>query len=116
MAKNIIVVDDDPDDRGTMQTILEKNKYNVTAVDDGEKAISLIQKKKFDLVLLNIIMPKLSGFDVLKILRKEANPKLKIVFVSIMPEKEVYHDNIDGFIQKPFSPRTFLAKIKGVLK
>ena len=53
---------------------------------------------------------------ILRLMRERLNHKVKMIYVSIVPEKEVNMDNIDGFIQKPFSPESLIAGVKKVLK
>ena len=115
MAKNILVVDDEFEDLNKMKELLEKAGYKVEAVTNGAKALDALTGNGFDLVLIDIKMPTLSGFDLLRLLRERINHHAKMVYVSIIPEKDVAMDDVDGFIQKPFSPDTFLAKIKEVL-
>ncbi len=112
MVKEILVVDDDFDDLKTMKTLLEKEGHKVEAATNGAKALDALIGDGFDLILIDIKMPTLSGFDLLRLLREKLNHKVKMVYVSIVPEKEVVMDDVDGFIQKPFSPETFLAKVK----
>ena len=115
MAKRILVVDDENEDLTTMRMILEKQGYKVTTSSNGTKALGLLTKNGFDLILIDIKMPSLSGYDLLRLLREKINHDAKMVYVSIVPEKEVVMDDIDGFIQKPFSPESFLKGVKKVL-
>ena len=115
MTKEILVVDDEFEDLNKMKELLEKEGYKVEAVTNGAKALDVLVGNGFDLILIDIKMPTLSGFDLLRLLRERLNHKVKMVYVSIVPEKEVEMDNVDGFIQKPFSPETFIKKIKEVL-
>ena len=115
MPKRILVVDDEPEDLETMKTILERENYKITTADDGVKALALLTGNGFDLILIDIKMPSLSGYDLLRLLREKLNHKVKMVYVSIVPEKEVDLADTDGFIQKPFSPQSFLKTVKKVL-
>ncbi|MBW2965939.1 response regulator [Candidatus Woesearchaeota archaeon] len=113
--KTIMVVDDEPEDLKTMKSVLEKEGYNVVTAEGGVDFLKLITHKDFDMVLLDIRMPKLSGYDLSRLLRKRLNRKIKIIYVTIVPEKEVAMNNIDGFIQKPFSPESLLDGVKKAL-
>ena len=115
MPKQILIVDDEPADLETMKTLLEKTGYQVTVVDNGTKALELLTTNGFDLILIDIKMPGLSGYDLLRLLREKINHDAKMVYVSIVPEKEVNLADSDGFIQKPFSPESFLKIVKKVL-
>jgi two-component system response regulator ResD len=74
-----------------------------------------LKEDGFSLVLIDIKMPTLSGYDLLRLLRERLNHKVKMIYVSIVPEQEVDMDDIDGFVQKPFSPESLLNKVKEVL-
>jgi len=115
MVKKILVVDDDVEDLETMKTILEKEGYEVVIALKGVEALELITDNGFDLVLIDIKMPTLSGYDILRLLRERMNHDVKMVYVSIVPEKEVVRNDVDGFIQKPFSPESLLKEVKKVL-
>ncbi|MFH1682592.1 MAG: response regulator [Candidatus Woesearchaeota archaeon] len=115
MMKKILIVDDEPEDLETMKTILEKEGYIVTTAADGIEALDLLIGNGFDLILLDIKMPALSGYALLRLLREKLNHNVKLGYVSIVPKKEVNLADCDGFIQKPFSPTLFLAEVKKIL-
>jgi CheY-like chemotaxis protein len=112
MSKKILVVDDEPEDLNTMKTILEEEGYKVSTASDGLEALKFLTGNGFDLILIDIKMPSLSGYDLLRLLREKLNHKVKMAYVSIVPEKEIDMTDIDGFIQKPFSPESFLEGVK----
>ena len=66
-------------------------------------------------MLIDIKIPTLSGYDILRLSREKVNHSVKMIYVTIVPEKEVDTSDVDGFIQKPFSPEDFVAKVKEVL-
>lgn len=113
MAKKVLIVDDDNDILITMKSILEKNGFEVTTEGDGKKAAEYVGDEKYDLILLDIMMP-ISGYEMMKIMRKNPTGKPNIIFVSIIPEKEVKLEGVDGFVQKPFSPESFMKEINRV--
>lgn len=112
MAKKILIVDDDPEDLETMRIVLEKEKYDVITADNGVDALDSLKKLKLDLVLIDIKMPNLSGYDLLRLLREKLNHKVKMIYISIVPKGEVDMDDIDGFIQKPFMPKNLAIEVK----
>lgn len=116
MVKKILVIDDEFDDLSATKAILEKEKFDVETSTNGAQALDLLRKSKFDLVLLDIKMPTLSGYDLLRILRERLNHKVKMIYVSIVPKQDVDMTDIDGFIQKPFSPKSLMEAINKVLK
>ena len=113
MAKKILIIDDDLDILNTMKEILEKNGFEVDATDDH--TIIFDFKKQFDLILVDIKMPKISGYDLIKILREKFEYKPKIYFISITPKIEVDLSEVDGFIQKPFTPESLVNDVKEAL-
>ena len=116
MSKKILIVDDDSSDLDKMKSILCIEKYSVVGVSDSSAALDKLKKDKFDLILLDILMPGLSGYDLLRLMREKFNSQLELVFVSIVPKNEVDLTGSDGFIQKPFSSKSLLSEIKKSLK
>ena len=114
MAK-ILVVDDELSDLETITFLLEKERHHVVAVSDGAKAFDVLKKNGFDLILLDIKMPTLSGYDLLRLMREKVNHHIPMVYVSIVPKQDVDMTDIDGFIQKPFSPEVFISYVKKAL-
>jgi two-component system response regulator VicR len=115
MAKRILVVDDKIEDLENMRSLLEKEGYEVLTAANGAEAIDLMKTCKCDLILIDILMPTFSGYDLLRLLREKMNHNVKMVYVSIVPKKDVDLEGIDGFIQKPFSAKTFISTVKRVL-
>lgn len=75
-----------------------------------------LKEDGFSMVLLDIKMPTLSGYDLLRILRERLNHKVPMVYVTVVPRKDVDMTDIDGFIQKPFNPTSVLKEVKRVMK
>jgi len=99
-----------------MKKVLEQEGYEVVAVTNGARAFDVLKSVKFDLILIDIQMPTLSGYDLLRLLREKVNHNCPMVYVSIIPKVDVNMSEIDGFIQKPFSSTTFLTTVKKALK
>jgi CheY-like chemotaxis protein len=116
MVKKILIVDDNKEDLANMKNILENAKYDVIATTSEKSALGYSKKQKFDLILLDIQMPHLSGYELLKLIKADKKGKPYVMFVSIVPYKEVDLSGADGFIQKPFGEKTFLAGVKDILK
>src|SRR3989338_3652985 len=112
----ILVVDDDFKDLSEMKSILESDGYKVEPATNGAQAIEALKTEKFDLILIDILMPTLSGYDLLRLLREKLNHKVKMVYVSIVPKKDAQLNDIDGYIQKPFSRKTFLEGVSNALR
>ncbi|MGN7300315.1 response regulator [Ferdinandcohnia sp. SAFN-114] len=114
----ILVVDDDKDIQEVLYLFLTKEKFKVLLAESGESAISLAEEYKIDLILLDVMMPGLDGFETCQVIRKKTN--VPILFLSA---KEDDIDKIlglriggDDYITKPFSPRVLVAKIKAQLR
>ncbi|HLC87164.1 MAG TPA: response regulator [Candidatus Nanoarchaeia archaeon] len=116
MAEKILVVDDDFEDLTRAKTILEKSGYEVFSATNGVAGFDLVKENRFDLILININMPTLSGYDLLRLLRSGPGKKTKMAYVSITPKKDVDMDSVDAFIQKPYSLEGFLKTVKSLLK
>src|SRR3989344_7014372 len=103
MAKTIMVVDDEPDIRETVKTVLEKNGYRVVTAVNGDDCLKKLPKQKVDLILMDIMMP---GTPVGKVVEKIKNTKIAYLSVVRTSEAEkedlLKSNNIVGFIQKPF--------------
>jgi DNA-binding response OmpR family regulator len=111
----VLVVDDDFEDLTAMKSVLEANKFKVSIATNGAQAIDLSHGQDFDLFLIDVKMPTLSGYDLVRLLREKHNGSAKIIFVSIVPKKEVENSQVDGFVQKPFSPSDLVSEVKRVL-
>ena len=114
-TKIMVWLGNNPGYFGITKKILEKEDYIVETATDGAQALDKLTGNGCDLVLIDIRMPTLSGYDLLRLLRERLNHKVKMIYVSIVPEKEVDMTDIDGFVQKPFSSEDLLDKIKTVL-
>lgn len=117
--QKILIVEDEPSMRMGLKDNLEFEGYQVETAEDGEAGLSLIMNNLFDLVILDVMMPKLSGFDVCKRVR-EKGIKTPIILLTAKGEEI---DKIvglelgaDDYITKPFSLRELLARIKAILR
>ncbi len=103
---SILVVDDNEGVRNIMNVYLSRYGHKVKVVDNGADAIGLIMNEDFDLVLTNLIMPNVSGFNVIKCINMlDKRPKIGLVTGSSEKFKAVVGDslNVDFIIKKPFS-------------
>ena len=114
MKKKILVVDDSSEDLETMKTVLQK-EYEVITADNGAEALDILKGDGFSGILIDVQMPTLSGYDLLRLMREKVNHSVKMIYVTIIPKQEVNLEDIDGFVQKPFSPETLLAEVNRVL-
>lgn len=117
MAK-ILVVEDNPDYRELLQNFLESAAYQVVTVDDGAKALDFIGKQDFDLILLDIMIPKIDGFGVCEMIRKTSDIPI-IILTALESETHQlrgYELQIDDYITKPVSMPLLLHKAEAVLR
>jgi len=118
MAEKILVVEDEPSLRETLVYNLGKQGYSVESVKDGRSAIETARQSQPDLVLLDIMLPELDGFEVCKIPRKEMT-----VPILMLTARDDEIDRVvglevgaDDYLTKPFSMRELLARVKAQLR
>ena len=119
MSARILIIEDEPAMQLGLKDNLEFEHYDVEIVDDGGIGLQKIQTGKYDLVLLDVMLPKLSGFDVCKAARA-AGIKTPIILLTARGEEidKVLGLELgaDDYITKPFSVRELLARIKAMLR
>lgn len=116
MAKTIMVVDDEPDVRDTVKTVLEKNGYNIITAVNGDDCLKKLKKEKPDLILMDIMMPGTPVKDVVPKIKGIKVAYLSVVRISEAEKEELMKSkNIVGFIQKPFDLGEFLVKVKKLI-
>ena len=116
--KKILVVEDEKDIQNIIKAFLENAGYKVETADDGLDGINIIQKDKFDLVLLDIMMPKIDGFVVCEMIRKNSNVPIIILTALTDEESQLkgFDKLADDYITKPFSMPIVLKHIEAILR
>ena len=116
---HILVVDDDKNARFVMTEILESDGYTVFAAKDADEAFALIEKEHIDIAVIDIMMPRVDGYELTKALR-DFNQDLPILMVSAkkLPDdrKKGFLAGIDDFMSKPIDAEEFLLHIKALLR
>ena len=116
---NILVVDDNPDILETVSFALEQAGYQVYTAENGEDGLQLAKQHKPDLVLLDMMMPKRSGFLVIESLRKEHAEPIKIMMMTANEGKrhESYAEllGVDEYLHKPFPMDKLIDRIEELL-
>lgn len=114
--KRILHVDDENDTLKVVKTILEKEGFEVVSVTNGENALEKISLDGFDLIILDIMMPDMSGWDLFTRIAK-INPNYKIIFLSVLEIsdeklKEFKDSGIKDYIKKPFDRDELVSRVK----
>lgn len=115
---NILIADDNRKVAMVLKEYAEKEGYTVFYAEDGEKAIELFGSEKFDMVLLDVVMPKKNGFDVCREIRKVSN----VPVIMVTSKGEDYEKimglgiGADDYIVKPCSPNEVIARIRAILR
>ena len=114
----ILIVDDEKLIRDVIKTYAEEENYECLEAENGLEALNIINKQNIDLIVLDIMMPKMDGMTFLESLKKEKN--IPVIILSARTEE---YDKLRGFdlgtddyLTKPFSPKELIARIKAILK
>jgi DNA-binding response OmpR family regulator len=120
MKKKILVVDDEKDILELVSIILSEGDIIVYKAEDGHSALEIAKEKKPDLILLDIMMPEIDGWEVLKILKK--GKETKDIPVAMLTCKTEVRDKVLGiqegavdYITKPFAPDDLMSRVKEIL-
>lgn len=118
MSKNILVVDDDKDIRELISIYMKTEEFYVDKACDGEEALKMIQEKNYDLIILDIMMPKVDGLQALIEIRKKHS--MPIIFLTAKNEEIDMIKGLtlgaDDYIAKPFSSMELMARVKAQLR
>ncbi len=119
--KKILIVDDEADIVELVSYNLKKEGFSVDSAYDGEIALAAIKKNKYDLIVLDLMLPGLQGMELCRILRNDQKTKNLPIIMLTAKGEEV--DRIvglemgaDDYIAKPFSPRELVARVKAILR
>lgn len=118
--KRILVVDDEPHIARLVKNILSSEKYDVDEVNTAVGAIDKIREKRYDLVILDIMMPNMNGYELCERLREEPDTyNLPVIFLTakhaVSDKIEAIHVGADDYITKPFNPDELLMKVNTLI-
>jgi two-component system cell cycle response regulator DivK len=120
MSKRILIVEDQEDNRAILRDVLSIAGYELIEAVDGGEGVELAQKERPDLILMDIQLPVLDGYEATR--RIKANPELKAIPIIAVTSYALSGDEAkaraagcDGYVTKPFSPRQLLAKVRDYL-
>ena len=116
--KKILIVEDELEIRELLASYLRNEGFSVSEAEDGVAAIELFDKDKFDLVILDILIPKIVGYGVCELVKSKS--KVPVIFLSALGDEKSmikgYDSLADDYVTKPFSMPVFLRKVKAVLR
>ena len=118
---HVLVVDDDPIVREVLQRYLLREGFEVTAAADGAAALSAVHESGPDLVLLDLMLPRVDGLEVFRRLRADAETADTAVIMLTAKGSETdrivgLESGADDYVSKPFSPREVVARVRAVLR
>lgn len=116
--EKILVVEDDKDIVRLLKYNLEKEGYRVIAVSDGESGLAAARKERPELLILDVMIPKLDGFELLKMVRRETRAPVLMLTARKEEVDRVLGLELgaDDYVPKPFNPRELLARMRAVLR
>jgi two-component system, cell cycle response regulator DivK len=117
MKKLILVVEDQEDNRQILRDLLSNAGYEMMEAEDGEQALAAVARRRPDLILMDIQLPLLDGYEATR--RIKADPALKTIPIIVVTSYALSGDEdkaraagCDDYVAKPYSPRALLAKIR----
>lgn len=120
--KRIMIVDDEPSLRKSVRFLLEANGFEVLEASSGPQALELLRKEPVDLVLIDFLMPEMSGRELAEKIRGDPNLRnLNLVFLTVatlgeIGKKQLRKLNVLDCISKPFDNKDLLSRISSILK
>lgn len=117
--KKILLVDDDKMVITLMNYRLKKDGFDINVCNDGKSAINQLQESLPDLIIVDIMMPKVSGFEVLRFLRNKLQSNIPVIVLSSINDEdtliEAFELGANEFVTKPFNPEEIVIRIKKLL-
>lgn len=118
MERNILIIEDEIRIRILLRDYLKRDGFNVIEASDGDEGINAFQNNSIDLILLDIMMPRVDGITVLETIRNVSDVPIILLTAKSQEEDKLfgYELGADDYITKPFSPKVLIAKVKALLK
>ena len=118
LMKRLLIVDDEANIRLVVKEYAEFEGYEVAEAEDGMQAVELVKTQDFDVIIMDIMMPRLDGFSACKEIKKYKN--IPVIMLSARGEEYDklfgFELGIDDYVVKPFSPKELMARVKAVIK
>jgi DNA-binding response OmpR family regulator len=120
MTARILIVDDEPNIVIPLEYLMRREGYDVLTAADGEAALQAVADRPPDLVILDVMLPRMSGFDVCRALRSDPrHGRLRILMLSAKGRESEIEKGLavgaDAYVTKPFSTRDLIARVRGLL-
>lgn len=118
MNFNILIAEDDDDIVKLIRLYLENENFNIFRANDGQEAYELFEKEKIDLALIDIMMPRMNGFELTKKIRANSNIPIVILSAAHLDSDKILGLNLgaDDYLVKPFNPLELVARINAQLR
>ena len=118
MSKNILVVEDDQNVANLVTTYFKNEKWKVSKVFNGEEALEIAYENSYDLIILDLMLPKLSGLEFIKEYRKVFNTPVIMLTAKITESDIIEGLNLgaDDYVTKPFSPKELVSRAKAIFR
>ncbi len=118
MSKNILIIEDDKDIIELLKIYLDANDFITYSTTNGLEAKDLIKKYNIDLLIVDIMMPNITGYEVIKLIRKDSNLPIIVVSAKILDSDKILGLNLgaDAYITKPFNPMEVIAYINSIFR
>ena len=118
MSASILIAEDDSDIRGLLRLYLESEGYRVLEAEDGAQALTLAREETPDMAILDVMMPKLNGYELTRALRKFSDIPILILSAKSQDNDKILGLNLgaDDYITKPFNPVEIVARVKAQLR
>ncbi len=116
--KKVLIAEDDKDITEILSLYLEKNNFEIYIADNGKKALNIVQTKKIDIALVDIMMPIMNGYELIKEIRKKSHIPVIIISAKNMEKDKILGLDIgaDAYITKPFNPLEVVANVKAIIR
>lgn len=116
----IMVVDDDPHIRQLVKVFLSKEGFSILEAEDGEEALALLEEQQIDLIILDVMMPNMDGWELCRELRDYYSDSFPILMLTAKGETKQkvkgFNLGVDDYLVKPFDPIELVARVKVLLK
>lgn len=118
MAKTILVVDDEKRILSLLEAYLERQGFNVVTASNGKEALFIARHEKPDLIILDVMMPEMDGYEFMRQHRKERETPIILLTAKVEEDDKVIGLELgaDDYVTKPFSPRELTSRIRAVLR